>query len=202
MVAINSGPLGRLKRGIVQYGLIPFVKQRISKTFNRIFRARLCVWVWKHGERLADVSKDVKIVQYRSADELPGEVHRALVAGDSDTFTSRMREEFAEGGILWVGFLGTRVAGYQWSRTGNFVEKWHFELNDRDVLIYSTVTFHDFRGRGVAASIMSQICRDEVGPDGRACADCMVWNTPAVRFIKKTGFTMVAERKPLPDHPD
>lgn len=202
MVAVVRNSLARLKRGIQREGLFSALRSFAVRKFNRRFRARLCVWVWRHGEPLGEGSDEVEISCYRRGDELPESVLNELIAGDTETFSERMREEFSEGGVLWVGSVDEKVAGYQWSRRGDYVENWHFDLTERDVLIYSTVTFHEFRGRRVAGTVMAEICRQEVPTGGRGCADCMVWNTPSVRFIQKTGFTKVEERKPLPDHPD
>lgn len=202
MVARLRNSFLRLKRKIRRDGIVASICSIASGKFNRIFRARLCVWVWNAGEGLADAPVDVEVIRYSSVDAVPQRIIDELIAGDTATFVPRMQEEFNGGGVLWVGLIDGKVAGYQWSRTGDHVQNWHFDLSDRDVLIYSTVTFHEFRGRRVARAVMAAICRQEVSAGGRACADCMVWNTPAVRFIEKTGFTKVAERKPLPDHPD
>jgi len=202
MVAFSSRALSRIKRGIQRQGLFPSCRRFVANTFNRIFRARLCVWQWKQGDPLREGTGDMMIERLASADALCGDELNELVAGDGPGFVSRMQEEFSEGGILWFAKVDGRVAGYQWSRKGNFVENWHFDLSERDVLIYSTVTFHEFRGRGVAVAVIARICREEVPENGCAWADCMVWNAPAVRFIEKTGFNKVTERKPLADHPD
>jgi ribosomal protein S18 acetylase RimI-like enzyme len=202
MVAIVKNSLSRIRRGISRHGLIPSIRRFAISKINRIFRARLCVWAWNYGDQLMDDSNDVLIERYESESQIPVSIRAGLIEGETETFSARMSEEFAEGGVLWVALIDGLVAGYQWSRTGNFVENWHFELNERDVLIYSTVTFHEFQGRGVARKTMAKICREEVGENGRSLADCMVWNTPAVRFIQKVGFTKIAERKPLSGHPD
>lgn len=202
MIAGRENTLTRVRRAVQRQGLLPFLKRQVSVRFNRLFRARLCVWVWRPGMPLAEERTGILIRRYASAEEVPPELVQELTAGDTETFPDRLREEFAGGGVLWVGFIGEKAAGYQWSRNGRHVHNWHFELTEQDVLIYSTVTFYEFRGRGVGPTISARICRDEVAPAGRACADCMVWNTPAVRFLRKTGFEKIAERKPLPDHPD
>ncbi|GAB4154763.1 MAG: hypothetical protein Tsb009_31480 [Planctomycetaceae bacterium] len=203
MMKIPADSMNRLKRSIQRDGLLPSVKRFTVNSFNRLFRARLCVWQWKQGDPLYLASRtELAILRFNTQDELPTELHERLVSSDLPDFSSRMQEEFSEGGVLWVALSDDQPAGYQWSRTGQFVENWHCELNASDVLIYSTVTFHEFRGRGIAAAIMAKICREEVGTGGAAYADCMVWNRPAVRFIQKAGFTKIAERKPLADHPD
>ena len=202
MVAIVKKSLGRLQRGIRRHGLWTSIRRAASQKFNRLFRARLCVWVWNSGEELAAPPTDVEVLRFDSPDQLPQSMLEELVAGDTSTFASRMNEEFSEGGVLWIARIDRRVAGYQWSRNGKLVENWHFDLDDRDTVIYSTVTLHEFRGRGVARAVMGAICRDEVASGGRACVDCMVWNTPAVRFIQRTGFTKVAEARPFAGHPD
>ena len=202
MEILRGKALARFGRALRQQGVLPLLTRRASVSFNRLFRSRLCVWVWRPDLPLVAASDVVRIERYSAANQLPPPTQQELVNGDNPGFTARMHEEFSEGGVLWVGYVEERVAGYQWSRRGQFVENWHFELNERDVLIYSTVTFHDFRGLGVGPAIMSNICRQEVASSGRAWADCMVWNKPAIRFIQKTGFEKAAERKPLRDHPD
>ena len=162
MAILREKALTRFGRALRQQGVLPFLKRNVSVSFNRLFRSRLCVWVWTPDLPLVEASDVVRIERYSAADQLPPQTQQELVNGDNSDFTGRLHEEFSEGGVLWVGFVEERVAGYQWSRKGQFVENWHFELNERDVLIYSTVTFYDFRGRGVGPAIMSYICRQEV----------------------------------------
>ena len=149
MAILREKALTRFGRALRQQGVLPFLKRNVSVSFNRLFRSRLCVWVWTPDLPLVEASDVVRIERYSAADQLPPQRQQELVNGDNSDFTGRLHEEFSEGGVLWVGFVEERVAGYQWSRKGQFVDNWHFELNERDVLIYSTVTFYDFRGRGV-----------------------------------------------------
>ncbi len=114
MVAITNSPLSRLRRGIQRYGFIPSCKRFVSNTFNRVFRARLCVWMWKQGDPLIDGSGNAVIERFASVDELRSNDLDELTAGDGPGFKSRMREEFSEGGILWVAYIDGHVAGYQW----------------------------------------------------------------------------------------
>lgn len=201
MIGFVGRFLRRLQRARHR-GLYSSLRSFAVRKFNRRFRARVFVWVWHAGEPLFGGSDDVQIARYVTASSVPNETLDELIAGDGESFLTRMREEFAVGAVLWVGSIDGRVAGYQWSQHGDSVSNWHFELIDRDVVIYSTVTFHEFRGRRVAGTMMAHICRKEVAPGGRATADCMVWNEPSKRFIERTGFRIVGERKPLAQHPD
>lgn len=201
MIGFVGSFLRRLQRARHR-GLYTSLRSFAVRKFSRRFRARVIVWVWNAGEPLVAGSDDVQIARYESAAAVPKETLDGLIAGDGESFVIRMREEFVEGGVLWVGSIDGSVAGYQWSQRGDTVSNWHFTLNERDVVIYSTVTFHEFRGRRVAGTMMAHICRKEVAPGGRATADCMVWNEPSKRFIEKTGFRIVGERKPLAHHPN
>lgn len=191
--------LGRLVR---QEGLFPLVTRRVSAACNRWWRPRLYVWVWRPGDPLSPPHPTLNVERFSAPHELSPTLLAELIENDGPDFTARMQEEFDEGGILWVGLWDGRPAGYQWSRRGTCVTGWHFELTERDVLVYSTVTFPEFRGKGVGPGIVSELCRREMEEGGRICADCMIWNTPAVRFLQKAGFTAVAIRPPLVGHPD
>ncbi|MCA9068228.1 MAG: GNAT family N-acetyltransferase [Planctomycetaceae bacterium] len=201
MIAAITRKMGRFQRSIRRYGILSAIGRLTSATFNRCFRARLCVWVWNAGGPFNNPTNGVEVNRYETLESLPQTILEELIRRDGEEFLTRTTEEFVDHGVLWVATVEGQVAGYQWSCRGDFVRNWHFELTASDVLIFSTVTFHEFRGRGIAGAILARIC-DEVPSGGRACADCMVWNTPAVRCFQKAGFQKVAERKPLPDHPD
>ncbi len=188
-------------QGIKRRGVWQSLRKMASRKFNRWFYHRLCVWEWRQEAALIDHSLGVEIMRYDNPDQVPAGVLGELVRQDTPTFLSRMNREFADQGVLWVGLVEGAVAGYQWHRRGDLVQDWHFELTERDRVIFSVVTFPAFRGRRVAQAILSHICREEIAEDGRATAECFVWNTPSVRLFSSTGFTKVAEQKPKPNQP-
>ncbi|QDT37701.1 GNAT family N-acetyltransferase [Stratiformator vulcanicus] len=201
MVAVNQ-LASRLRRNVQREGAVRFVSNRIAAKYNRTFNARLCVWQRSADIPLPQFPDDVEVRRFSATDTVPKDLIDRLSEADLPSFESRMREEFADHGVMWVALFGGEVAGYQWSRRGDYVRNWHFDLTASDTLVFSTVTFPAFRGRSVAVALAANICRHEVRPGGHAYADCMVFNKPAIRFLEKTGFKKIAERKPLPDHPD
>lgn len=200
--------LSRCQHAVQNQGFFPFIARQIGTRYNRYFHARLAIWKWKPGMPLfeslpeQDGTSAVQIERFDSADNIPANMMTELIAGANTDFKMQMEEEFDEGGVLWVGSMEQKVAGYQWSKRGKFVDHWHCELAADDMLIYSTVTFYAFRGRRLSPTISAAICQSETGNNGCAYADCMVWNQPAVRFLERTGFQKIDERKPLIGHPD
>lgn len=198
MIAVRDTVWKRLRRAVHKQGLLPFFRRRLTAAYHRLFYSRVFVWRWRHGEPLVDGNLDLRIERHIAASELPLTVLDDLVAGDGDSFLLRMHEEFSDDGVLWIGYFADRVAGYQWSRRGDRVPSWYFPLTENDVVIFSTVTFYEFRGQNIGPTLMAHICREEVLSEGIATADTLIWNTPAVRFVEKTGFTNLGQHKPLP----
>lgn len=191
----------RATRSIRRQGAAVTVRELVSRVYNRLFRRILYVWVWRSGAETGAKNPDVVARRFDSIDEMSDSALSVLQAADSQ-FQRQLRDELAGGGVLWVGFVDDRAAGYQFTRTGDREGAWHLPLTERDVLVYGAVTLHEFRGRGVASTLLAEICRREVPANGRACAICKTWNDASIRTLSKAGFNRVGEAKPLPGHLD
>jgi ribosomal protein S18 acetylase RimI-like enzyme len=106
-----------------------------------------------------------------------------------------MRRELADQGVMWLAFLDGKLGGFLWSRMGKHVPRWFVPLAENDLQFFAAVTFEEFRGRGIAPTMMRYIMQQEMNGRGTAYVDCVQWNKPAARFFEKAGFTRIATMK-------
>ncbi|MCA9070579.1 MAG: GNAT family N-acetyltransferase [Planctomycetaceae bacterium] len=192
--------LPSFKRRFSRYGVWGSVKRVFVKQYRHWFQRRVLVWEWRAGDPLPQPNPLLECLRFESAEEIPAHVLRELVQQDDESFTERMQFEFLHKGVFWVGRMGETVVGYQWHRQGDLVEDWQTKLTDLDIVIFSVVTFPAYRGRGLAKSILVQICQEVVGPGGTATANCMIWNQPSIRLFQGAGFKKITDFWAGPDH--
>ena len=186
--------LGRCRR---RNGLLALPRQAVLKAWRHIFRNRHCVYI-RDMESVSTLScPDLTIEKFLSERELPQKYFKQLTVEEGRCFADVMHQEFANDGVLWLGFVSGQVAAYQWSRQGGHIKNWFVSLNAEDVVIFSTVTFPPHRGRGISPSMMRHIAHQGMDDDGRVFVDCKVWNVAAVRGIEKAGFRRIGIMPPL-----
>jgi len=106
-----------------------------------------------------------------------------------------MRRELSDHGVMWLALVDGKLAGYLWSRKGKFVPNWFVHLGEDDLQFFAATTFEEFRGRGIAPTLMRYIMQQEMNGHGTAYVDCAQWNNAAARFFEKAGFSRVATMK-------
>jgi ribosomal protein S18 acetylase RimI-like enzyme len=113
----------------------------------------------------------------------------------SEHHVDLMQRELADHGVMWMALADGKPAGFLWSRKGKFVPRWFVALGEDDLQFFAASTFPEFRGRGVAPTLMRYIMQQEMNGRGTAYVDCAQWNKPAARFFEKAGFTRIATMK-------
>lgn len=113
----------------------------------------------------------------------------------SEHHVDLMQRELADHGVMWMALIDQKPAGFLWSRKGKFIPRWFVPLSDDDLQFFAASTFPEFRGRGVAPTLMRYIMQQEMNGRGTAYVDCAQWNKPAARFFEKAGFTRIATMK-------
>lgn len=142
------------------------------------------------------------IGRYAQQADVPAAFFRVAAAEEGPEALERFAAEFDDAGVLWVAWLGTQPAGYQWTRRGDRVNPWHFPLGADTTLIFSVVTFRPFRGQRIAARTMAEICRREIAGGGRAIGECFAWNIASSRTFQSVRFRKIAMGRPYPGYPD
>lgn len=113
----------------------------------------------------------------------------AISAGVSATRKLEMHSD--DGNVMWVASLDGRVAGYLLTVRGSQLDRWHVQIADHDLVVYSVIVFPEFRGRGIAPALVGEVIASEVAAGQYAFIDTKAWNTAAIRFILKAGFQRV-----------
>jgi ribosomal protein S18 acetylase RimI-like enzyme len=127
--------------------------------------------------------------------EAAGPWMNAIRARRTEKHLEIMRRELADHGVMWLAVVDTKFAGYLWSRKGKYIPKWFVPLKEEDLQFFAATTFEEFRGRGIAPTLMRYIMQQEMNGRGKAYVDCVQWNKPAARFFEKAGFTRIATMK-------
>ncbi len=184
----------RLRR---RYGLIALPGRVLRKTWQRLMRNKHYVSVHGHGATIFPMPDKLRIERYVREQDIPSSVLEQVTVEEGNSFVHFMRREFANHGVLWLCYMDGEIIAYQWSRVGKYIRQWFVSLSNADVLIFSTVTFPNWRGRGIGPAMMGHIIANEVHDQGVTYIDCKEWNTPAIRAIDKAGFTRIGLTNPL-----
>ena len=188
----------RIVRFVRRHGVAAMPRTTALLVWRRLFADEHFVFSL-HAEpfQLRQVVDGLLIQRYGTLEEIPGRHFQQLMAEEGSVLLQQMNREFADGGVFWVATLEEHVVAYQWSRRGFQVERWFVPLEADDVVIFATVTFPQWRGRGIGPAMMQHIIANELAGRGRAYVDCKVWNKPAMRGIAKAGFTCMGRMQPL-----
>lgn len=107
------------------------------------------------------------------------------------------RRELAENAVLWIASMDGYVASFLFTRKGQYFKNWFLELRPDDVVLFRMRTTENYRGRGLAPSLMRHAMHNCVAPPARAFIDCRTYNKPSIRAIQKAGFQCVAKKRTI-----
>lgn len=155
-------------------------------------------FVFRHeGSSSRERRTDCEFKRYDSFQELPNTV---VVDIASDSSVSQMemgKRELDEHATLWVAFVAGRVATTVYTREGRYFHHWFLELQPEDIVVFRLVTRQEYRGRGLAPSLIRHAIHETVKPPGHAYIDCRTYNKPSIRCIEKAGFTRIARKRSI-----
>lgn len=97
---------------------------------------------------------------------------------------------------LWIGSFDGQPAIVSWTRSGKQSTDFFFPLTDDCILIWQTVTFQKFRGRGIFSILLQHIIKTmcDQGIEIVYCS-CRDFNYPSMNAIVKAGFTFIGYGK-------
>jgi len=125
----------------------------------------------------------------------------SLMAQLKATGTERMLEtdlvELRSGSRLWYGLVDGRLAVVLFTRRGHQFRNWFTPLQPSDMVIFRVRTYPEFRGRGLAPSLMRYAMHESLQNGDCSFIDCGTDNQPSIRSIEKAGFRKIATMKPI-----
>ena len=175
--------LGKIWRRLMHYYHQWFCRQ------NYIFR--------HEGPFNPENRTDCTFASYESFDNLPEEIKADIYAGTDGSRLETDKQELGENATLWVAFVDGRVATTAFTRKGKYFRRWFLDLRPEDVIVFRLNTKPEFRGRGLAPSLIRHVLNSITNLSEHAYIDCRTYNKPSKRCIEKAGFKCVAVKKKI-----
>ena len=183
-------PAGKFNR------LVGKVLHRLTRYYQKSFRNRNYIFV--HQGPFEPVKNPIcEFARYKSFDEVPRDVREAIERYGGQKALETDRREMEQDSIMWVAFLGQQLTGVLFTRRGVDFQRWFVKLQDDDIVIFRVRTYPEFRGRGIAPSLMRYAMNSLLHKGNNAYIDCRVYNRPSIRCIENAGFSMIATMKPM-----
>lgn len=172
------------------------VFRRLRRVYRRHFKQKN--FVFRHeGPFTPETRDDCAFASYESFDSLPEAVKKARQKRRDKDDLAQDKLELDENATLWVAYVDGQVASTVFTRRGNHFRRWFVELKPDDVVVFRLNTREQYRGRGLAPSLIRHaLC--SVGDDSAsAYIDCRTYNKPSKRAIEKVGFHCIAIKKTI-----
>ena len=188
---LSNGGIMRDKDAVVRR-----IARRLLRYYRRWFRNRNHIFV--HREPFDAVSViQANIVRYDCFEDVPAEVMASAASYGGQCIIEEDRREVEMSAVMWVAFIGERLAGVSFTRRGRHFKGWFAELQDNDIVIFRMRTYPKYCGRGIAPLLMRHAMSSLLQRGDLACIDCRVYNKPSIRSIHKAGFERFATMKPI-----
>lgn len=172
------------------------VKGRLLRSYRRWFQNRNHVFVHR-GPFLPINREDCTFCCYERLEDVPMNVREAIMAQGGQRTLNTDEREIEQNATMWASFCGEDLASVLFTRRGAHFRQWFVPLEDNDIVIFRVRTHSQFRGKGLAPSLMSYALHESLGAGEAAYIDCRVYNQPSIRSIEKAGFQHVATMKPI-----
>jgi RimJ/RimL family protein N-acetyltransferase len=106
----------------------------------------------------------------------------------------RIKERFEKGAVLWIIKLKGRISGFVWSIRGKMVSPYYLPLTPHDAVLFDSVIFNEFRGRGLYPLLMNYVFWQlKVEGVHRTFGHSYAWNTVSIHGIEKTYFRRLGQ---------
>lgn len=171
--------------------------KKYKSLYRKIFRQQN--YIFRHnGPFLPETRSDCTFKRYDSVGDLPESIQADISSDGKPTRLTRDKRELNENAILWVAMVNDRVASTVFTRKGKHFHNWFLPLQPEDVVIFRLRTHPDFRGHGLASSLIRHAMHETIkeGP-GNAYIDCRTYNKSSISCILKAGFIKVAKMKTI-----
>lgn len=170
--------------------------RRFGRYYRRYFQNRNHVFV-RRGPFPPEHRSDCTFVRYERFDDLPAAMRETIINHGGQRSMETDQREMSEDAVLWAALIDSNLAGTLFTRPGRLYRHWFVPLDAEDLIIFRVRTFPEFRGRGVAPSLMRHAMAESLTESDRAYIDCRVYNKPSIRSIEKAGFQLLTTMKPI-----
>lgn len=143
------------------------------------------------------VPQGFTVIPYDAPSSVPENIFIGVEAYEAADLRKLLRDEFASGGVLWIGYIDGEFAAFRWTIRARHLKRWYVALEPDDVVVYAGRTRHLFRGRGIQPAFFRHII--EALQDSRTTIYCDAekWHTVTQRNIQRAGFRPIATRRRL-----
>jgi len=167
------------------------------QVWRRLFRNRHHLVVWDDTTVIPKDPSGMSVVCYEREADLPESFLRILEQRQGQRGLDTLRSEFRNRGLLWLGVINDEPVGYLWTRRGSDFARWYVPLNDDDQVIFAMVTMPEWRGHGIAPTLMRHVVSNRPSEGSKVYGDIVVWNGASLHAAEKVGFRRFATMKPI-----
>ena len=155
-------------------------------------------YIFKHtGPFHVEERSDCTFQTFNSFKEIPDQVKLGMCV-DSDTSRFKSDElELRENACLWLALVNGQVASIVFTRKGKYFRRWFVDLQPEDTVVFRLLTRPEYRGRGIATSLIRHAMHETTSNSGNAFIDCRTYNKPSKRCIEKAGFQCIGIMKTI-----
>ncbi len=174
--------------------------RKIGRRFRKYYRHFFCHqnYIYKHdGPYEIKERTDSSFEFYDDYDDIPENVIADISANNNQRRLATDKLELTENATLWVAFVNGHVATTVFTRKGEHCRRWFVSLQPDDVIIFRLHTRPQFRGRGLAPSLIHHAAHSSTSAFGNVFIDCRTYNKPSIRCIEKAGFKCIATMKTI-----
>ena len=189
--------MARFQRAMRRYG-VRGLPRRAWERVRRRLAGDDCLVYRREASRQHNPVAGLCVHRYDDWKMIEPATIEAITRSAGVSATHKLQRHSDDGNVMWVASLDGRVAGYLLTVRGSQLDRWHVEIADHDLVVYSVVVFPEFRGRGIAPALVGEVIAGELAAGQYAFIDTKVWNTAAIRFILKAGFQRIS---PSPSPP-
>jgi len=178
-------------------GLLWRILRRCTGIYHKWFCQRN--YIFKHESPFPPEKRSDCIFKcYNSIMDLPESIQADISSEGAPHRLERDIRELRENALLWVALVKGRVAATVFTRRGKFFRNWFLPLQPDDVVVFRLRTHPDYRGRGLAPSLIRHAMHETVQSESaHAYIDCRTYNKASAACIRKAGFHCIAKMKTI-----
>ena len=172
------------------------VLRRLTRYYRKWFQNRNYIFVHRGPFEPLDAMA-CEFVVYDHFEDVPDHVRVAIERYGGQKTLEIDQQEMEQAAEMWIAIINQQLAGVLFTRRGKDFRRWFVDIQDDDIVIFRMRTYLEFRGRGVAPSLMRYAMYSSLQRGDHVYIDCQVYNIPSIRAIQKAGFMRIATMKPI-----